>query len=406
MRLLIVSAILFALRCASAGEPPGSQPDDDLMKKAKKLAQELVIVDTHIDAPEQMHEKTENLSTRTKSDFDYVKAKEGGLNCGFMAVYVPASYQQKGGAKAYAEKLIAMVEGWTTTWSDKFVLARSVVDVTTQFTSGKVSLAMGMENAAGIENDLKNIQYFYDKGIRYVTLTHSKDNLICDSSYDTTGTWHGLSAFGRDVIAELNRVGIMVDVSHISDSAFYQVMGVSKAPVIASHSSCRYFTPGFERNMSDDMIKLLASRGGVIQINFGSSFISDAYRNAEGNMDKSIAVHLKAAGISSDDSAGQAYARKYYKKHPVKVADVSEVAKHIDHVVKLVGVDYVGFGSDFDGVGNSLPTGLKDASYYPHLIRELLKMGYRDEDIQKICSGNLLRVWSAVERTARLLQNK
>ncbi len=406
MRLLIVSAILFALHCASAGEYSGNQPDDDLMKKARKLAQEFIVVDTHIDAPEQMLEKPQNLSKRTKSDFDYVKAREGGLNCGFMAVYVPASYQQKGGAKVYAEKLAAMVEGWTTTWSDKFVLARSAADVTAQFTSGKISLAMGMENAAGIEHDLKNIQYFYDRGIRYVTLTHAKDNLICDSSYDTTRTWHGLSAFGRDVIAELNRVGIMVDVSHVSDSAFYQVMQISKAPVIASHSSCRYFTPGFERNMSDDMIKLLASRGGVIQINFGSSFISDAYRKGEENTDKRIADHLKAIHVSPDDSAGRAYARRYYKLHPVKVADVSEVAQHIDHVTKLVGVDYVGFGSDFDGVGNSLPTGLKDVSYYPNLIRELLKMGYRDEDIQKICSGNLLRVWSAVERTAKLLQNR
>lgn len=406
MKILVALAILFALRYASAGGHSTSPPDDDLMKKAKKLAQEFIIVDTHIDAPEEMVEKTVNLSIRTKTDFDYVKAKEGGLNCGFMSVYIPASFQQKGGARAYAEKLITMVEGWTTTWPDKFVLARSAADVTAQSTSGKVSLAMGMENGAGIENDLANIKYFYDKGIRYLTLTHSKDNLICDSSYDTTGTWHGLSPFGRKVVEELNRVGIMVDVSHVSDSAFYQVMQISKAPVIASHSSCRFFTPRFERNMSDDMIKLLASRGGVIQISFGSSFISSAYREAEENADKQIAEHLKKVGVFPDSPAGRDYARTYYKKHPVKVVDVSEVAEHIDHVVKLVGVEYVGFGSDFDGVGDSLPVGLKDVSYYPYLIRELLKMGYSDEDIQKFCSGNLLRVWSAVERTAQLLQSR
>ena len=406
MKILITSLILVAIQIASAGEKSNKVPDDDLMKKAKKLAQEFIIVDTHIDAPEEMTEKAVDLSARTKTDFDYVKAKDGGLNCGFMSVYIPASYQEKGGAKAYAEKLITMVEGWITTWPDKFVLARSAADVTAQFSPGKVSLAMGMENGAGLENDLANVKYFYDRGIRYVTLTHSKDNLICDSSYDTTGTWHGLSPFGRKVVEELNRVGIMVDVSHVSDSAFYQVMQISKAPVIASHSSCRYFTPGFERNMSDDMIRLLASRGGVIQINFGSSFISEAYRKAEENADNQIAAHLKKIGVSRESAAGRNYARSYYKKHPVKVANVSEVAQHIDHVVKLVGVDYVGFGSDFDGVGDSLPVGLKDVSYYPYLIRELLKMGYSDEDIQKFCSGNFLRVWSAVERTAQLLQNR
>jgi membrane dipeptidase len=297
-----------------------------------------------------------------------------------------------------------MVEQWTTSWPDKFVLVRSVADVTAQFKTGKIALALGMENGAGIEDDLRNVQYFYDKGIRYVTLTHGKDNLICDSSYDTTGTWRGLSPFGRKVVEEMNRVGIMVDISHVSDSAFYQVMRVSKAPAIASHSSCRYFTQGFERNMSDEMIKLLASKGGVIQINFGSSFINNEYRLAERKQTELINDNLKGMGISPEDSLGKEYDKKYREEHPTAFADVSEVAAHIDHVAKLVGVDHVGFGSDFDGVGDSLPTGLKDVSYYPNLIYELLRMGYRDEDIRKICSGNLLKVWSEVEGTAKQLQ--
>jgi membrane dipeptidase len=407
MRTLITLAIFSGLSFTSpAGTPRAGPSDDEMLAKAKRLAQEYVIVDTHIDVPERMVElaKEEDLSISTRGQFDYPKAKAGGLNCPFMSIYVPASYQKSGGAKALGEKLIAMVEGWTTRWPDKFMLARSVADVTAQFKTGKVSLAMGMENGAGFEDDLSNVRYFFDKGIRYVTLTHSKDNRICDSSYDTTGTWHGLSPFGRKVVEEMNRVGIMVDISHVSDSAFYQVMRLSKAPAIASHSSCRYFTPGFERNMSDEMIKLLASNGGVIQINFGSSFINQEYQNADRRIRQMVDEHFKSTGIAPTDSVKDKYEEKIRQNHRMKFADVAEVAAHIDHVAKLVGVDYVGIGSDFDGVGDSLPTGLKDASQYPNLIYELLKKGYRDEDIRKICSGNLLRVWSEVERTAMQLQ--
>jgi membrane dipeptidase len=407
MRVFLAAVLLLVGRLASfAGDSIQTHPDEDLMAKANRLAQEFIIVDTHIDAPERMIElkKEEDLGADSKGEFDHVKAKKGGLNCGFMSIYIPSSYQSTGGAKVFADTLITMVEGWVTRWSEKFALARAVTDVTAQFKTGKVSLAMGMENGAPIGEDLANVQYFYNKGIRYVTLTHAKDNRICDSSYDTTGTWKGLSPFGRKVVEEMNRVGIMVDISHVSDRAFFQVMEMTKAPVIASHSSCRHFTPGFERNMSDEMIKLLASRGGVIQINFGSFAISDEFLKHDDNMTKAINEHLKDRGISPADSAGQKYAIKYRKDHPNKSPDVADVAAHIDHVVKLVGVDYVGFGSDFDGVDN-LPTGLKDASYYPNLIFELLKKGYSDDDIRKICSGNLLRVWGAVENVARMLQS-
>jgi membrane dipeptidase len=408
MRVFLTAILFLVGRLASsAGDCHQAHPDEDLMAKAKRLAQEFIIVDTHIDAPERMIElkKEEDISVNPKGEFDYVKARKGGLNCGFMSIYIPSSYQRTGGAKPFADTLIAMVEGWATRWPEKFVLARSVADVTAQSKTGKISLAMGMENGVGIEDDLANVRYFYNKGIRYVTLTHAKDNRICDSSYDTTGTWKGLSPFGRKVVEEMNRVGVMVDVSHITDSAFYQVMETSKAPVIASHSSCRYFTPGFERNMSDEMIKLLASRGGVIQINFGSFFINDAYLKYGDSTAKLINEHLKTQGISPTDSVGQEYARKYRKEHPIKSPGVADVAAHIDHVVKLVGVDHVGLGSDFDGVGDNLPIGLKDASCYPNLIHELLKKGYSDDDIQKVCSGNLLRVWTAVENVAKMLQS-
>ena len=198
----------------------------------------------------------------------------------------------------------------------------------------------------------------------------------------------------------MNRLGMMVDVSHISDDAFRDVLEVSTAPVIASHSSSRHFTPGFERNMGDDMIKALAANGGTIGINFGSSFLVEAIRQGG----EAMSQYLEENGVRPDSDDGREYARRYREKTGLGYADVSDVVAHIDRVVQLAGVDHVGLGSDFDGVGDSLPTGLKDVSFYPNLIYELLKAGYSEEDIAKICSANVLRVWTAVERKAAELQ--
>jgi membrane dipeptidase len=316
-----------------------------------------------------------------------------------MSIYIPAQYQQTGGAKDVADSLINMVEKLTTTYPDKFALAKTPQDVQSNFDEGLISLPMGMENGAPVEDDINNVKYFYDRGIRYITLTHSKDNQICDSSYDTTRTWNGLSPFGREVVAEMNRVGIMVDISHVSDSTFYQVMALTKAPAIASHSSARKFTPDFERNMSDDMIKKLADNGGVIQINFGSSFLSGESREKFNEIRTHVVNWLADNNLSRTDSAAQAYIESYMAdKDPF--ATVQLVADHIDHVVNLVGIEHVAFGSDYDGVGDTLPTGLKDVSEYPNLIYELLKRGYTAEDIKKICHENVFRVWNEVQRIA------
>jgi membrane dipeptidase len=259
---------------------------------------------------------------------------------------------------------------------------------------------MGMENGAPIEDDLENIGYFFDQGIRYVTLTHSENNLICDSSYALERRWNGLSPFGREVVAEMNRVGVMIDISHVSDDAFYQVVELTTAPVIASHSSCRKFTPGFERNMDDDMIRALAENGGVIQINFGSAFLrEDANRHSDEHFG-ALGAFAEENGLEEGDPAIEAFDEEYLAEHPAIFADIGDVVAHIDHVVDLAGVDHVGIGSDFDGVGDSLPTGLKDVSHFPNLIYELLKRGYSDEDVRKILGGNLIRVWSEVERVA------
>ena len=383
----------------------GCSNDANLKKRAYELAHTYIITDGHIDVPWRLNDGYEDLSVRTKGgDFDYIRAKEGGLDVPFMSIYVPSSYQETGGAKEKADSLIDLVHRIANDHPDKFEVAYSPNDGDRIFSQGKIALPMGMENGAPIEDDLNNVAYFHKRGIRYITLTHAKDNLICDSSYDTTNTWDGLSPFGRQVVAEMNRVGIMVDISHVTDAVINQVLDMAKAPVIASHSSCRKFTPGWQRNMGDPEIKRLKENGGVIQINYGSSFVTQASQDKrQANTDK-IAAYAKKNGLEQGDEQLKVYAKKVSEDNPI-YADITEVIDHIDHVVKLAGIDHVGIGSDYDGVGDSLPYGLKDVSSYPNLIYHLLKRGYSDEDIAKICYKNVWRVWREVERVAVISQD-
>lgn len=378
--------------------------DDKLKARANELAQKFIITDGHIDLPWRLHKNGyEDISVRTPGgDFDYVRAKQGGLDAPFMSIYVPATYQVTGGAKEMALELMNSVKRITTDHPDKFEMAYSISDVERIFNEGKIALPMGMENGAPIEGDLDNIQFFFDEGIRYITLTHSEDNDICDSSYNLGERTHkGLSDFGKEVVLEMNRVGIMVDISHVSDDAFYQIMDVTQVPAIASHSSARHFTPGFERNMSDDMIKRLAENGGVIQINFGSSFVTQESQDKRKKNSEDVSAFAKENNLESDDPRVKEFAKKVAIDNPV-FCDVTDVADHFDHVVKLVGIDHVAFGSDYDGVGDTLPYGLKDASTFPNLIYHLLKRGYSEEDIEKICYKNIWRVWKAAEEFAEL----
>lgn len=378
--------------------------DAQMKIKANEIARKYIIVDTHQDVPYQLQKKMVDISKRMKSgEFDYPRARQGGLDVVFMAVYVPAEYEDKGGAKALAEQVIDLTEGLADTWPDKFVMAGSVADVKEQFGDSKISIVMGMENGSPVEGNLNNLKYFFDRGIRYITLAHSKCNHICDSSYDEQRKWNGLSPFGVEVVSEMNRLGMLIDISHVSDKTFYQIMELSKAPVAATHSSCRYFTPGWERNMDDEMIKLLAEKGGVIQINFGSMFVSEKINKGYKDRRKNVLEYIEANNLQGE--ARDEYFDEYAKEHPLGDADISDVVANIDHVVKLVGIEHVGLGSDFDGVSGQLPIGLKDVSCYPNLIYELLKKDYTEADIKKICSDNFLRVWSDVERTARKLQS-
>lgn len=386
-------AILAAVTVSCASKP-------DYAAQAQKLAQKYIIVDGHVDLPIRLKYNPEDVSDSTGGDFDYPKAKEGGLNAPFMSIYISSRYQETGGAKAAADSLINIVEQIAADHPDKFAIATSPREIKNQFEKGLISLPMGMENGAPIGNDLSNLQYFYDQGIRYITLTHSKDNLISDSSYDTTRDTHnGLSEFGKDVVREMNRLGIMVDVSHITDEAFYDVMEVTNAPVVATHSSCRHFTPGFERNMSDELIKRLAENNGVIMINFGSTFLDSVSIESAEVVEAEIEKQIAEKGWEPNSQKAREFSKTYFQEH-FKFSDVEMVANHIDHVVDLVGIEHVGLGSDYDGVGPTLPEGLKDVSDYPNLIAELLERGYSEEDIKKICSGNIFRVWNDVIEVA------
>jgi membrane dipeptidase len=406
---LSVLALALLAGCAAPGareEPvPQTEPPPptsaDLESRAHELAQRLLIVDTHIDAPYRLTEHPGDLSQRSENgDFDFVRAREGRLDAAFMAIFVPAALQGTGRAKQKADDLIDLVEKQVSGQPDRVAIGRSVAEVRQNFARGLLSLALGMENGAPLEGDLENLRHFRARGVSYITLTHGKANDICDSSYDPERRWHGLSPFGREVVAEMNRLGVMVDISHVSDETFFQVIELSRAPVIASHSSCRHFTPGWERNMSDPMIEKLAQQGGVIQINFGSMFLDGGYRQRWQERHDAIEAYENEHHLGPDSEAGESFAKGYRESHPIEPVDVSAVADHIDHVVHLVGIDHVGLGSDFDGVGDSLPRGLEDVSNYPNLILELLKRGYTDDAIEKVCSGNLLRVWSEVERVA------
>lgn len=370
--------------------------------EARALAHELLIVDTHIDAPYRVLNKSEDLSRRTSGgQFDYERAREGGLNLPFMAIYTSSSLEGTGKAKPQAEQLIAVVESLASAHSDRFVLVRSVADVERERSTGRIMVAMGMENGSPIEGTLENLRLFYGRGIRYLGLAHAKSNHLSDASYDRTRRWKGLSPFGKAVVKEMNRLGIMVDLSHLTDSAAAQVLALSAAPVIASHSSCRRFTPGFERNLSDDLIRGIAAKGGVIQINFGSEFLTDAANGYDAKKKRAVEEHAQRKGWKKGSKKAKEYATEYGREHPFPIATVSDVVDHIAHVIAIAGEDHVGFGSDFDGVGDSLPTGLKDVSMYPALIDEMLNRGYSRERIAKICGGNLIRVWTAVEAVAR-----
>lgn len=387
MRSILILALALSTGASAA----------DVSDKARRLADKLLIVDTHIDVPYRLEEKFENVAEATESgDFDYPRAQAGGLDVAFMSIYIPADKQDSDAATVLANKLIDDVEKIAKSAPGKFGMVSSSKAAREFAGSKRIAFALGMENGAPVRT-LEDLEHFHERGIRYITLTHSKSNHISDSSYDQDHQWHGLSPFGKELITAMNRTGVMVDISHVSDEAFWQALEISKVPLIATHSSARYLTPGFERNMSDDMIRAMAAKGGVIQINFGSTFVTERANAYYAEFKTYRDEWLKEKGLEDDDAAATAFYAGYQAAHPFPYATLDDVLDHFDHVVKVAGIDHVGIGSDYDGVGDSLPVGLKSVADYPRLVQGLLDRGYSETDIAKILGGNAMRVWQAAE---------
>ena len=377
-----------------------AQPSASIEARADRLAQASLLVDGHIDLPYRLHAFYENPADSTVGgDFDYPRARAGGLDAPFMSIYIPTHLQSTPAAATNrADALIDLVETIATDHPTEFALATSPDEVRQIAETEALALPLGMENGAGLGGELDNVQHFYERGIRYITLTHGTHNRLGDSSYDDAEPrWGGLSPFGQDVVAEMNRLGIMVDLSHVTDATALDAMEQSAAPVIASHSSCRHFTPGWERNVSDEIIEGIADTGGVVMITFGSSFLRTEYRDQDDPVREAMNAHIDSMGWAEDSREAVVYEQQTRREHPI--GTVQDVADHIDHAVDLVGTEHVGLGSDFDGVF-ALPEGLQDASGYPALVTELLRRGYSDSEVEQILGANLLRVWTEVEATA------
>ena len=396
--------IILAAGCQSADSDRNPAVAMEPQARADSLTQATLLVDGHIDLPYRLRDFYESPADSTVGgDFDYPRARAGGLDAPFMSIYIPTELQDTPGAATdRANELIDLVERIAKEHPDKFTLATSPDEIRSIAETDALALPMGMENGAGLGGDLENLQHFYDRGIRYITLTHGAHNRIGDSSYDDSpARWNGLSPFGEKVVAEMNRLGIMVDISHVTDSTAVDVLAQTQAPVIASHSSCRHFTPGWERNVSDEIIRGIADTGGVVMITFGSSFLREEYQDQDDPIRDDMQAHIDSMGWAADSREAVVYEEKIRDEHPI--GTVADVADHIDHAVDLVGVEHVGLGSDFDGVF-ALPMGLQDASGYPNLVAELLRRGYTEDEIAKILGENILRVWDEVETTAERLQ--
>ncbi|TXH69123.1 MAG: membrane dipeptidase [Lysobacteraceae bacterium] len=380
----------------------------DAPAAARALARDAVIVDGHIDAPTELMKRWVDLGVEQPTrEFDYPKAVDGGLDVAFMSIYTSSGQDEDGSAWNVANRMIDAVDSLAMRHPDKFALLRSPHDVEQlrkplrKDGAPRVLLPLGMENGAPIGDDLSRLAFFFDRGVRYITLAHSANNRIADSSYAVEKRWNGLSPFGERVVDEMNRLGIMVDVSHLSDAAVAAAVARSRAPVVATHSALRHFTPGFERNLSDELAKAIAAKGGVIQIPFGNAFVDPA------SAAQTQAYFTTYNAFLHDNAAAQAAGRptrsviefddEWDKNHPPLPVRIDAVLDQIDYGVKLVGIDHIGLGSDFDGVSGALPEGLKTVADFPHLVAGLQSRGYSDADIRKILGENLLRMWREVE---------
>lgn len=390
-----------------------TNPEEDLVKKALAIHDRVLTIDTHADTPLRMIQPGFDMAERhdpkeTGSKVDYPRMKEGGLDAIFFAAFVAQDIRDNDGhdrAKNLCLQMIDSIKTSTDKNSDLVGLATTPEDAYALEKEGKRAIYIGIENGYPLGNDISNVEMFYNKGVRYITLVHSTNNDIADSATDSKGTEHGgISDFGNEVVKEMNRLGIMVDISHGNDSVFYDAIAMSKAPIIASHSNARAVT-NHNRNMTDEMLKLTAKNGGVVQLTMLATYLRDAPPNQE--RDSAMAA-LRASIMPSDQMTAEERneARKAFRaineKYPAPPATVKHVVDHIDHIVKVAGIDHVGIGCDFDGGGGI--EGVFDASEVMNITIELVKRGYTEEQIEKIWGGNFIRVFKEVEEVAKKIQ--
>jgi len=378
---------------------------DDISEQARNLHFGSIVLDTHDDTPQRMLFEQFDLGHRdAEGQIDIPRMRDGGLNAIFFSIWTPATMSEPDAEKR-AFALIDAVDQQLKKHPQDLALAKTAADVRRIHASGKIAVLMGVEGGHMINNDLAVLDKFAARGVRYMTLTHTLDTKWAGSSGDDA-KHIGLNDFGKSVVLEMNLKGMMVDISHVSDQTFWDALAVSKAPMIASHSSCRALCDA-PRNMTDDMIKALAAKGGVIQINYNIGFLSQAYRDASlksAELKERTAAVEKAAG---DNEAAairdeEKVAHQMIAEHKLPAVYWQAIVDHIDHAVKLVGADHVGLGSDYDG--SVMPLGMEDCSKLPELTEAMLRKGYSEEDIRKILGGNTLRVMARVEQVSRDLQ--
>ena len=403
--LIFLAFGFFLFSCTS------QMTEEEILAHAEEIHDNVLTVDTHADTPSRLLREGWDIGEwhdpeeRSSGCIDLPRMKEGGLDAEFFAVYVgqgelnPEGYVR---AKERADLMLVALYQMGKEYPGLVEIATSPEDAYRLEEDGKRAAFIGMENGYPIGKDLALVEYFYDRGVRYITLCHSGDNDICDSSFERRNPEdNGLTEFGEQVVAECNRLGIMVDVSHVSDRSFFDVLRVTEAPVIASHSSVRAICD-HPRNLTDEMLEALAENGGVIQICFVSSFVKTPEPNPE--RDEALALLEEKYGSLreiSDAETRKKWREEYMairEKYPEERATVEDVVDHIDYVTALIGVDYVGIGTDFDGGGGV--DGCDDVSDMPRITEELVRRGYSDEDIRKIWGGNLMRVFREVGNTA------
>ncbi len=385
----ILAAPLYAARPAKVPPKPAEPPS--------------ITVDTHADTPTEFLEHPFDLGVlNTRGHFDYPRMKEGGLDAEFFAAYVPAKYANKGAA-AYCLKIMETIHEMADMYPAWVRFATSTSGIRAAVADHKRAILIGIEGGHAIEDSLDLLRAFYRFGARYMTLTHTNTNNWADSSTDEA-KHNGLSPFGKQVVLEMNRLGMLVDISHVSDKTFFDAVEVSKAPVIASHSSSRALA-GAPRNMTDDMLRALARNGGVAMVNFYPVFLSDEVSRASKARDEKLKPEI-AALKAKDPSEGPKYregVRKLMADNPLPKVSWTVIVDHIDHMVKVAGIDHVGIGSDFDGIGE-VPEGMEDVSKLPKIPEELKRRGYSEGDIRKIMGDNFLRVFAEAERVAKEMQ--